>query len=147
VLPNQLVLTQSLPPCAPTIDRQIASPIPFVNIASGPFYGFNRPGVAASQPVILNWWRQGMMGAVNAHYLSIKALSETDFTEDLKMIEVPTLVLHGDDDQVVPIEDSAPHSAKFLKEATPKIYKGLPHGMAPTHPDIINPDLLRFITV
>jgi non-heme chloroperoxidase len=119
----------------------------YYDIASGPFYGFNRPGVAASQSVILNWWRQGMMGAANAHYLSIKAFTETDFTEDLKMIEVPTLILHSDDDQVVPIEDSAPLSAKLLKKATLKIYKGLPHGMATTHPDIINLDLLRFIAL
>jgi non-heme chloroperoxidase len=119
----------------------------YYDVASGPFYGFNRPATVASEPIIQNWVRQGMMGAANAHYLGIKAFSETDFTEDLKTIEVPTLVLHGDDDQVVPIENSAPLSAKLLKNATLKIYKGLPHGMVTTHADIINLDLLRFIAV
>lgn len=117
----------------------------YFDVASGPFYGFNRDGVKASEAMIKNWWRQGMTGAANAHYLGIKAFSETDFTDDLKMIDVPTLVLHGDDDQVVPVADSAVLSAKLLKNATLKIYKGLPHGMATTNPDVINADILSFI--
>ncbi|OIS95155.1 alpha/beta hydrolase [Brucella cytisi] len=115
------------------------------DLASGPFYGFNRQGVKISEPLIQNWWRQGMAGAANAHYLGIKAFSETDFTEDLKSISVPTLVMHGDDDQVVPIADSAPLSAKLLQNAELKIYKGFPHGMATVQADIINADLLEFI--
>ncbi|MNE35594.1 Non-heme chloroperoxidase [compost metagenome] len=117
----------------------------YYDVASGPFYGFNRKGTEASDAMIQNWWRQGMTGAANAHYLGIKAFSETDFTEDLKMIDMPTLVLHGDDDQIVPIADSAMLSSKLLKNATLKIYKGLPHGMATTNPDIINADILSFI--
>ncbi|WP_374864554.1 alpha/beta fold hydrolase [Brucella cytisi] len=115
------------------------------DLASGPFYGFNRQGAKISEPLIQNWWRQGMAGAANAHYLGIKAFSETDFTEDLKSISVPTLVMHGDDDQVVPIADSAPLSAKLLQNAELKIYKGFPHGMATVQADIINADLLEFI--
>ncbi|NOV20284.1 alpha/beta hydrolase [Ensifer adhaerens] len=118
----------------------------YMDVASGPFYGFNRDGAKRSDAVIENWWRQGMAGAANAHYLGIKAFSETDFTEDLKSINVPTLVLHGEDDQVVPVADSAVLSAKLLKNATLKIYKGLPHGMATTHADVINQDLLKFIS-
>jgi non-heme chloroperoxidase len=110
-----------------------------------PFYNFNRPGVATIDGVVDNWWRQGMMGGINAHYLGIKAFSETDFTDDLKAIEVPTLVLHGDDDQIVPYADASPLSAKLLKNATLKIYPGFPHGMATTHADQINADLLAFI--
>ncbi|MBV8406142.1 MAG: alpha/beta hydrolase, partial [Alphaproteobacteria bacterium] len=91
-----------------------------------------------------NWWRQGMVGGAQAHYDCIKAFSETDFTDDLGKIAVPTLVLHGDDDQIVPYADAGPLSAKLLKNATLKIYKGLPHGMCSTHPDVINPDLLAF---
>ncbi len=117
----------------------------FLDVPSGPFYGFNRPGAKVSQGVIENWWRQGMMGGAKAHYDCIKAFSETDFTEDLKAIGVPTLVMHGDDDQIVPYADSAPLSAKLLKQGTLKTYKGLPHGMCTTHPDIINADLLAFI--
>ncbi|WP_082562773.1 MULTISPECIES: alpha/beta hydrolase [unclassified Rhizobium] len=117
----------------------------YFDVASGPFYGFNRDGVKASDAMIKNWWRQGMTGAANAHYLGIKAFSETDFTEDLKVIRVPTLVIHGDDDQVVPVSDSAPLTAKLLKNATLKIHKGLPHGMATTHADVINADILAFI--
>jgi non-heme chloroperoxidase len=117
----------------------------FLDVASGPFYGFNRPGAEVSQGVIWNWWRQGMMGGAKAHYDGIKAFSETDFTEDLKAIEVPTLVLHGDDDQVVPIADSAELSIKLLKNGTLKVYPGYPHGMCTTHADVINPDLLAFI--
>ncbi|MCJ8156751.1 alpha/beta fold hydrolase [Sphingomonas sp. LaA6.9] len=117
----------------------------FLDVPSGPFYGFNRPGAKVSQGVIENWWRQGMMGGAKAHYDCIKAFSETDFTEDLKAIAVPTLVMHGDDDQIVPYADSAPLSAKLLKQGTLKTYKGLPHGMCTTHPDTINPDLLAFV--
>lgn len=114
-------------------------------IPSGPFYGFNRPGAKVSEGVIANWWRQGMIGGIKAHYDCIKAFSETDFTEDLKKIEVPVLVMHGDDDQIVPYADSAPLSAKLLKKGTLKTYPGLPHGMCTTHPEVINPDLLAFI--
>ena len=117
----------------------------FVDVPSGPFYGYNRPGAKVNQGVIWNWWRQGMMGGAKSHYDCIKAFSETDFTEDLKAITVPTLVMHGDDDQIVPYADSAPLSAKLLKKATLKTYKGLPHGMCTTHPDVVNPDLLEFI--
>jgi non-heme chloroperoxidase len=113
--------------------------------AAGPFYGFNRPGAKVSQPVIDNWWRQAMAGAANAHYDCIKAFSETDFTEDLQSIDVPSLVMHGDDDQIVPIADSALLSVKQLKKGTLKVYPGLPHGMCTTHAEIINPDLLAFI--
>jgi non-heme chloroperoxidase len=114
-------------------------------IASGPFYGFNRAGAKTSQPVIDNWWRQSMMGGANAQYDGIKAFSETDFTEDLKMIGVPTLVMHGDDDQIVPIADSAPLSSKLLKQSVLKIYPKFPHGMCTTHADVVNPDLLAFV--
>ncbi|HET9422678.1 MAG TPA: alpha/beta hydrolase [Nocardioides sp.] len=117
----------------------------FLDVASGPFYGFNRPGAEVSQGVIWNWWRQGMMGSAKAHYEGIKAFSETDFTEDLQNILVPTLVMHGDDDQVVPIAASAELSIKLLKDGALKVYKGLPHGMCTTHADVINADLLAFI--
>ncbi len=117
----------------------------FRDVAAGPFYGFNREGVTPLEGVIQNWWRQGMMGSVKAHHDGIKAFSETDFTEDLKAITVPTLVLHGDDDQVVPIADSAPLSAALLQNGTLKIYPGFPHGMLTTHAEVINPDLLAFI--
>ena len=116
----------------------------YVDIPSGPFYGFNRPGAKVSQGVIDNWWRQGMMGGAKAHYDCIKAFSETDFNEDLKSITVPVLIMHGDDDQIVPIADSAMLSSKLLKNATLKVYKGFPHGMCTTHGDVINPDLLAF---
>ncbi len=112
---------------------------------SGPFYGFNRPGAKVSESVINNWWRQGMSGGTKAQYDCIKAFSETDFTDDLKNIEVPTLVLHGEDDQIVPIADSARLAIKLLKHGTLKTYPGLPHGMCTTHADIINADLLAFI--
>jgi non-heme chloroperoxidase len=118
----------------------------YIDLASGPFYGYNRPGTKPSQAVICNWWRQGMMGGAKAHYDSIKAFSETDFSEDLKSITVPTLVVHGDDDQIVPVADSAPLSAKLLKSSTLKIYERLPHGMCTTHADVVNPELLSFIT-
>jgi non-heme chloroperoxidase len=117
----------------------------FLDVASGPFYGFNRPGATVSQGVIQNWWRQGMMGGVNAHYEGIKAFSETDQTEDLKAIDVPTLVMHGDDDQVVPIADASLKTIKLLKNGTLKVYPGYPHGMCTTHADVINKDLLEFI--
>lgn len=112
---------------------------------SGPFYGFNRPGAKVSQPIIDNWWRQGMNGGIKAQYDCIKAFSETDFTDDLKNIEVPTLVMHGEDDQIVPIADSAQLSIKLLKHGTLKTYPGLPHGMCTTHTEVINQDLLAFI--
>ncbi|NEJ84605.1 alpha/beta fold hydrolase [Rhizobium leguminosarum] len=117
----------------------------YLDIASGPFYGFNRPGAAVSEGTIRNWWRQGMMGGANAHYECIKVFSETDFTEDLKVIDVPVLVMHGSDDQVVPIADSAELSVKLLKNGKLKVYDGYPHGMFTTHADVINADLLAFI--
>lgn len=117
----------------------------FRDVPSGPFYGFNRPGAAISQGLIDNWWRQGMMGGAKAHYDCIKAFSETDFTEDLKAIEVPVLILHGEDDQIVPIANSAELAIKLVKRGTLITYPGLPHGMASTHADVINADLLKFI--
>ncbi|MDI6025301.1 alpha/beta hydrolase [Corticibacterium sp. UT-5YL-CI-8] len=117
----------------------------FLDVASGPFYGFNREGAKVSQGVIDNWWRQGMMGSAKAHYDGIKAFSETDQTEDLKAITVPMLVTQGDDDQIVPYKDAVELQAKLLKNSTLKIYKGFPHGMLTTHADIINPDLLAFV--
>jgi len=116
----------------------------FHDVPAGPFYGFNRPGAQVSEGVIDNWWRQGMMGGAKAHYDCIKAFSETDFTEDLKKIDVPVLVMHGDDDQIVPIADSALLSIKLLKKGELKVYRGFPHGMATTHADVINADLLAF---
>ena len=117
----------------------------YLEFASGPFYGFNRPGVKLIPGVVQNWWRQGMIGGAKAHYDGIKAFSETDFTEDLKVITVPTLVMHGDDDQIVPMADSAPLSAKLLKNSTLKIYEKFPHGMLTTHAETVNPDLLAFV--
>ncbi|WP_367353696.1 alpha/beta fold hydrolase [Agrobacterium pusense] len=117
----------------------------FLDVPTGPFYGFNRPDAKVYPGVIQNWWRQGMMGSAKAHYDGVKAFSETDQTEDLKAISVPTLVLHGDDDQVVPIAASAELSVKLLKNGTLKVYKGYPHGMLTTHADVINPDLLAFV--
>jgi non-heme chloroperoxidase len=117
----------------------------FLDVASGPFYGFNRPGAKVSQGTIENWWRQGMMGGANAHYDGIKAFSETDQTDDLKAIRVPTLVIQGDDDQVVPYKDAALLQAKLIKNSTLKIYPGYSHGMLTTNADVINPDLLAFI--
>jgi non-heme chloroperoxidase len=110
-----------------------------------PFYGYNRDGAEVKEGVRRNWWRQGMMGGIKAHYDGIAAFSETDFTEDLKKITVPTLVLHGEDDQVVPIADAGPLSAKLIKGAVLKTYSGFPHGMPTTHADQINADLLAFI--
>jgi non-heme chloroperoxidase len=117
----------------------------FLDVAAGPFYGFNRPGAKTYPGVIQNWWRQGMMGSAKAHYDGIKAFSETDQTEDLKSISVPTLVMHGDDDQIVPIADSALKSVKLLKNGTLKVYKGYPHGMLTVNADVLNPDLLAFV--
>ena len=117
----------------------------FHDLPAGPFYGFNRDGAKVDQGVILNWWRQGMNGGAKAHYDGIKAFSETDQTDDLEAITVPTLVLHGDDDQIVPIAASAEISVKLLKNGTLKVYKGFSHGMLTVNADVINPDLLAFV--
>src|SRR6202021_2624566 len=114
-------------------------------LPSGPFYGFNRPGVEPVEAIIDNWWRQGMMGGAKAHYDGIVAFSQTDFTGDLGKISVPVLVMHGDDDQIVPYADSGPLSAKLVQHGTLKTYHGFPHGMPTTQAEIINPDLLEFI--
>ncbi len=115
------------------------------DLAAGPFYGFNRPGVKASEAIVQNWWRQGMMGGAKAQYDGVVAFSQTDFTDDLKKITVPVLVMHGDDDQIVPYADAGPLSAKLLKNGTLKTYKGFPHGMPTTQADTINADMLKFI--
>jgi len=115
------------------------------DLPAGPFYGFNRPGVKSSEAIIQNWWRQGMMGGAKAHYDGIVAFSQTDFTEDLKKITVPVIVMHGEDDQIVPYADAGPLSAKLLKNGTLKSYPGFPHGMPTTQADTINGDLLAFI--
>ncbi|WP_410952356.1 alpha/beta fold hydrolase [Pseudomonas sp. S1(2024)] len=115
------------------------------DVPAGPFYGYNRPGAEASEGIIGNWWRQGMIGSAKAHYDGIVAFSQTDFTEDLKGITQPVLVMHGDDDQIVPYENSGVLSAKLLPNGTLKTYKGYPHGMPTTHADVINADLLAFI--
>jgi non-heme chloroperoxidase len=115
------------------------------DLPAGPFYGFNRPGAKVSEPIIQNWWRQGMMGGAKAHYDGIVAFSQTDFTEDLKKITVPVLVMHGDDDQIVPYADAGPLSAKLVKNGILKTYKGFPHGMPTTESATINADLLEFI--
>ena len=117
----------------------------FRDVPSGPFYGFNRDSAAPQEGVIQNWWRQGMMGSAKAHYEGIKAFSETDQTEDLKAMTVPTLVLHGDDDQIVPIANSALRAVELLPNGTLKVYPGLSHGMLTVNADILNPDLLAFI--
>jgi len=117
----------------------------YLDVASGPFYGFNRPGAKVSEGLIRNWWRQGMMGSALAGYECIKAFSETDFTEDLKAIEVPVLVIHSEDDQIVPYADAGPLTAKLLKNGTLKTYKDLPHGLCSTHPEIVNPEILAFL--
>ena len=117
----------------------------YYDLAAGPFYGFNRAGAKVSQATVWNWWRQGMMGGAKAHYDGVVAFSQTDFTEDLKKITVPVLVMHGDDDQIVPYADSAPLSAQLLQNGTLKTYKGFPHGMPTTEADTINADLLAFI--
>ncbi|PAP94034.1 alpha/beta fold hydrolase [Mesorhizobium wenxiniae] len=125
----------------------VANRAQFYRDVPGPFYGFNREGAKVSQGAVDNWWRQGMMGGAKAHYDCIEAFSETDFTEDLRKIDVPVLIMHGDDDQIVPIADSALLAAELVKHGTLKVYKGLPHGMCTTHPEIINPDLLAFIQI
>jgi non-heme chloroperoxidase len=117
----------------------------YLDVASGPFYGFNRPCATISQGIIQNWWRQGMIGSAKAHYEGIRAFSETDQTEDLKAITVPTLVLQGDDDQIVPIDDAARLAIKLLKKGTLKVYQGYPHGMLTIHGDVINQDILAFV--
>jgi non-heme chloroperoxidase len=117
----------------------------YLDVASGPFYGFNRPGAKVSEGLIRNWWRQGMMGSAKAHYECIKAFSETDFTEDLKAIDVPVLVIHSEDDQIVPYADSGPLAAKLLKNGRLITYKDLPHGCLSTHPEIVNADILGFL--
>ena len=117
----------------------------YLDVPTGPFYGFNRPGAKVSEGLIRNWWRQGMMGSAKAQYECIKAFSETDFTEDLKAIEVPVLVIHSEDDQIVPYADSAPLTVKLLKNGRLITYKDLPHGLCSTHPEIVNPDLLAFV--
>ena len=117
----------------------------YTDFAAGPFYGFNRPGAAPSQAIISNWWRQAMMGGAKAQYDGVTAFSETDFTEDLKLITVPALVMHGDDDQVVPIADSGPLSAKLLQNSALKVYEKFPHGMCTTHAEVVNRDLLEFV--
>ncbi|CAA0106137.1 Non-heme chloroperoxidase [Mycolicibacterium vanbaalenii] len=114
-------------------------------VPEGPFYGFNRDGVEPVEAFIANWWRQGMMGGAKAHFDGVVAFSQTDFTEDLKRIQLPVLVMHGDDDQVVPYDDSGPLSAQLLPNGTLKTYKGFPHGMPTTHAEVINSDLLEFI--
>ena len=115
------------------------------DVASGPFYGFNRPGVEPQEAVIQNWWRQGMMGGAKAHFDGIVAFSQTDFTEDLGKITLPVLVMHGDDDQIVPYADSGPLTAKLLPNGTLKTYEGFPHGMPTTQAETINADLLAFV--
>ena len=117
----------------------------YLDFPSGPFYSFNRPGAKPIAGVVQNWWRQAMMGSAKAHYDGIRAFSETDFTGDLKTITVPTLIMHGDDDQIVPIADSAPLSAQILKNSILRVYKDFPHGMCTTHADTVNQDLLAFI--
>ena len=114
-------------------------------LASGPFYGFNRPDREFSEAIVANWWRQGMMGGAKAHYDGIVAFSQTDFTEDLKQISVPVLVMHGDDDQIVPYADSGPKSAQLVQNGMLKTYKGFPHGMPTTEAETINADLLEFL--
>jgi non-heme chloroperoxidase len=117
----------------------------YYDIPAGPFYGYNRPGATPSQGVIWNWWRQGMMGCAKAHYDGIVAFSQTDFTDDLKRLTLPVLVMHGDDDQIVPYENSGLLSARLLSNSTLKTYNGYPHGMPTTHADTINADLLAFV--
>jgi non-heme chloroperoxidase len=117
----------------------------YLDIATGPFYGYNRPGAQVSEGIIRNWFRQGMMGGIKAHYDCIKAFSETDFSDDLRKIDVPVLQIHGEDDQVVPYEDSAPLAHKLLRNSILKNYPGLPHGCMTTHPEIINNDILAFV--
>jgi non-heme chloroperoxidase len=129
------------------LQAQLAANRPefYRDLAAGPFYGFNRPGVKASEAIIQNWWRQGMIRGAKAHYDGIVAFSQTDFTEDLQKISVPVLVMHGDDDQIVPYADSGPLSAKLFRNGTLKTYSGFPHGMPTTQAETINADLLAFL--
>ena len=117
----------------------------YLAVASGPFYNYNRPGAKPSEAIVRNWWRQGMMGGAKAHYDGIVAFSQTDFTADLKKISVPVLVMHSEDDQIVPYADAGPLSAKLLKNGVLKTYKGFPHGMPTTQAELVNNDLLDFI--
>ncbi|HZW90173.1 MAG TPA: alpha/beta hydrolase [Myxococcaceae bacterium] len=150
-VPPLMVKTEANPGGLPKsvfddLQKQLANnrSVFYRDLASGPFYGFNRPGAKPNEAIIHNWWRQGMMGAANAHYEGVVAFSQTDFTDDLKKITVPVFVGHGDDDQIVPYADSAPLSAKLLKNGTLKTYKGFPHGMPTTQAETINADLLAF---
>lgn len=149
-VPPLMVKTQGNPGGLPIevfdgIRAAVASNRPqFYKDLTLPFYGFNRPGAKISEGIREHWWLQGMMGSIQAHYEGVKAFSETDFTDDLKKIDVPTLVMHGDDDQIVPIADSGLMSAKIVKNAQLKVYPGYPHGMCATNPEQINPDLLAF---
>jgi non-heme chloroperoxidase len=150
-VPPLMVKTESNPGGLPKavfdgIQEQVANNRAqfYRDLPAGPFYGYNRPGAKASEGVISNWWRQGMAGGAKAHYDGVVAFSQTDFTADLKKISVPTLVMHGDDDQIVPYADAGPLSAKLLKNGTLKTYKGFPHGMPTTEAETINADLLAF---
>ncbi|TAA12068.1 alpha/beta fold hydrolase [Pseudoxanthomonas winnipegensis] len=151
-VPPLMVKTASNPGGTPKevfddFQKQVATNRPqfYHDVPAGPFYGYNRPGAKPVDAVIHNWWRQGMMGGAKAHYDGVVAFSQTDFTEDLKRITVPVLVIHGDDDQVVPYADSGVLSAKLVRNGTLKTYKGAPHGVPTTHADQVNADLLEFI--
>ncbi|WP_379654818.1 alpha/beta fold hydrolase [Pseudoxanthomonas sp. UC19_8] len=151
-VPPLMVKTASNPGGTPKevfddFQKQVATNRPqfYHDVPAGPFYGYNRPGAKPVDAVIHNWWRQGMMGGAKAHYDGVVAFSQTDFTEDLKAITVPVLVIHGDDDQVVPYADSGVLSAKLVRNGTLKTYKGAPHGVPTTHADPVNADLLEFI--
>ena len=151
-VPPLMVKTPSNPGGLPKdvfdgLQAQLAANRPqfYYDLPAGPFYGFNRPGAKASEPLIWNWWRQGMMGSAKAAYDGVVAFSQTDFTEDLKKITVPVLVMHGDDDQIVPYADSAPLSSKLVKNGTLKTYKGFPHGMPTTEFKTISADLLAWL--
>ncbi|HHX3423441.1 TPA: alpha/beta fold hydrolase, partial [Enterobacter cloacae] len=151
-VPPLMVKTESNPQGTPKsvfddFQAQLAANRPqfYYDVPAGPFYGFNRPGAKPSEAVIYNWYRQGMMGSAKAHYDGIVAFSQTDFTEDLKGISIPVLVIHGDDDQVVPYADSGAMSVKLVQNGTLHTYKGAPHGIPTTHADQVNVDLLAFI--
>ncbi|WP_288380846.1 alpha/beta fold hydrolase [uncultured Massilia sp.] len=151
-VPPLMVKTEASPGGVPKdvfdgIQQQVATNRAqfYRDLPSGPFYGYNRPGAGAREGVIQNWWRQGMMGGVKAHYDGVVAFSQTDFTEDLKKITIPVLVQHGDDDQIVPYAASAPRSAELLRNGILKTYPGFPHGMPTTHAEVINADILAFL--
>jgi non-heme chloroperoxidase len=151
-VPPVMVKTEANPGGLPKsvfddLQTQLAANRPqfYRNLAAGPFYGFNRPGAQSSEAIIQNWWRQGMMGGAKAHYDGIVAFSQTDFTEDLKKIAAPVLVMHGDDDQIVPYANAGPLSAKLLQNGKLKTYKGFPHGMPTTQAQTINADILAFL--